>query len=219
MDIQIFIYWILGFVLFILVGAAFINGLFITTRGDKETRPDGVIIDTDEMIFYPFYKFIMQEKEPFRVYYTGPRLKELYRKISRGLPIPQVDEVGTDELYFHNGRSKDAIKIWQEQTVEFLAQEDVKAEFYLLGDAELPDDGVRHGKIRLYREYPNYRFSKYIRKPVVQCIKCMPSIWGTILFWCVELPVFGFHLVAIPVWILYCFCLSYTATFLFYRAR
>lgn len=217
MDIQIFIYWILGFVLFMLIGAAFINGIFITTRGDKETRPDGQIIDTNEMIFYPFYKFIMKEREPTRVYYTGPRLKELYRKISRGLPIPQVDEVGERELYFHNGRSKDAIKIWQEQTVEFLADEDVKAEFDF--GYTYPEGGVNQGIIRLYREYPNYRFSKYIRKPVVQCIKCMPSIWGTILFWCVELPVFGFHLVAIPVWILYCFCLSYTATFLFYRAK
>lgn len=28
-----------------------------------------------------------------------------------------------------------------------------------------------------------YRFPHYIRKPLLQCIYCMPSLWGSLIFW------------------------------------
>jgi hypothetical protein len=43
--------------------------------------------------------------------------------------------------------------------------------------------------------------NKYWAKPFFACVKCMSSAWGSITFWGTVIPVFGFHLFEIWVWI------------------
>jgi hypothetical protein len=226
-EILIFLF---AFALLLVLGAAFINGVYIVTRGDREERPDGSVVDVDDMIFYGFYKMIMKEKRAKEVvYFTGPRLMALYKQFLKLAPLPPADVVAGDHLEF---RSK---------------PEDVAAQILLTSEGDYPilesavtlwrDYGpdvasklevhmvIENSRISFYKTYKQYRYSKYIRKPLVECLKCMASFWGTVFFWPNAMVLShyfigsAFHWVMIPIWVMYCFMLAYVNTYLFYKAK
>jgi hypothetical protein len=205
--------WLLGYGLFIIFSALIINGIYITTRGEEETLPDGSKGSTNDMIFYPFYQLVTKTKGERFIFYKNEELHTLTRRILKKLPLPQPDLITEDALHYLNGRSVDALKLWSENAKEFLEGEEIKMSMALINEAIEP-----YGRIQFYKQYPIYVLPKMLRKPLIECIKCMSSIWGSLIFWPVVLKAFPFDWIMIPCWIAYCFTLSYANTFLYKRS-
>lgn len=223
MPIYEVIIWFLGYAFFVFFSAMAINGLFITTRGSRQTLPNGQSAPVNDMIFYPLYELITREKGKNAIYYSGSELRKLHRIIVRKMPLPHADEILEDALKFNNGRSSDALKLWTENTVDYLDDQEIKMETALFVPEKIegPDlSDKRYGTIRLYKEYPVYVLPRIIRKPLIECIKCMASIWGTLIYWPAVLLLFHFQFrwEMVPIWIVFCFSLSYVNTFLYHKA-
>jgi len=61
-----------------------------------------------------------------------------------------------------------------------------------------------------YKMAPKF-FKKHKDKtwtlPAYACVKCMGSVWGTITFWIIVYPLFGFHNFELILWPIDLFCL------------
>lgn len=60
-----------------------------------------------------------------------------------------------------------------------------------------------------YIEIDEYRFSKYIRKPIISCIVCMASFWGLFTYWIPAFIFFHVDLYVVLLWIVNTICLSF----------
>lgn len=230
--------WLIAYAAFLVLSAVIINGLHITTRGDEETMPDGSTEVVHAMIFHFFYRWIMRTNGTRRVYYTGTELSKLHNRIITTKPLPRAELIDLFDIKFFNGRSADALSLWNQYAVDQLDKEDIKIETELQFPTEVHREKERKelgiteeqakevvavkypiGIIRFYKEYDLYVFPVWVRKPVVDCIKCMPSVWGTLIYWTTVLIAFPFDWKMFPLWIAYCFSLSYVNTFLYSKAH
>lgn len=191
----------------LVIAAIFINGIFITTRGETVIAPDGSKRDQNAMIFYAVYKFLMKEATPEYVEYRGDQLQQLYRRLTRaqpslmavGRPKPSVE---VSSLLFETEAD---MLLWEPYVRDYLEGKEIKAKFFPT-------------QIMFYQHYTRYVFPAIVRKPTLGCIRCMPSFWGTIFFWPVMLKLLGFTWWLVPGWILFCFSLSYLCTLLYKKA-
>lgn len=157
------------FVIACLIGQAlFINGVYVAASGETTINPDGSEIDS-EMILYPINKMLHKHTNK-RVYYTGVRLQELVDSIvKKYAPIDlKPDKVG--ENYAR-------IELFERQELFRQMISKIEADFNLKID-NLQDTS----EFTFYVYAKEYAFSKYLRKPTFGCIKCMPSIWGTLSY-------------------------------------
>jgi hypothetical protein len=217
------------YVLFVFIGAAFINGIYIVTRGETEVRPDGSRVDVDDMIFYPFYKMIMQEK-PDRelIYFTGERLEDLYNRFLKMAPLPPADSINHSYVGFHS-KEQDVVQLYVTAHGEIPMPHGPVELWREYGPEVAKKLGVEiiveRKKVSFYKSYKQYRYSKYVRKPLVECLKCMASFWGTLFFWPVAIMLsryffdVTFDWAMVPAWVIYCFMLAYVNTYLFYKAK
>ena len=225
MEISTLLIYSFAFLILLLIGGMIINGIFIITRGEQEELPDGSSRPVHDMIFYGFYQFIMAEAQPPQtVYYRGHELYRLYKRMVKTMPLPACEQIQEDSIFFEKERTsvsinatvdtevtndtsvRPAVAIWREYSRDYLDENNIKAQFF-------------NERIMFYREYKRYRFSKFIRKPLVECLKCMASFWGTLIWWGAVLHFIGYDPIQVPLWILYCFALSYVNTYLFYKAK
>lgn len=196
--------WIFCFLAFLLVQALFINGVKTSMDGGTEILPNGKHKDS-EMILYPFYKWLTQMGTPAnkRIYYEGKMFKELMNKLyvvyKNIMPGQFNNELESSYLQFE--KSEDVEQMRGVANI-------IKTELNIIADF----DG-RH--VRFYKEYDNYRFGKYARKPFGQCIKCMASVYSIPLFWPAAILIFGFQWWLIPVYVLNVFCLTYVNYLIF----
>ena len=51
-------------------------------------------------------------------------------------------------------------------------------------------------------------------KPIILCSTCMPSVWGTVIFWGVKVQEASLTVLMIPAWIGVCVSASFVCTFL-----
>src|SRR6185369_1018256 len=83
--------------------------------------------------------------------------------------------------------------------------------------------GFNKTDIHLSLTYPVYRFPEWFRKPMISCVECMPSIYGSIIWWTFNLLQTGLWawtdkiLVAkLVFWVIYIISLSWINKY-FYR--
>lgn len=60
-----------------------------------------------------------------------------------------------------------------------------------------------------------YVMPAWIRKPLIGCVYCMPSFWGTIIFWLVTYLFVGMAYAYIVTWVLSIFSASFINTILY----
>lgn len=195
--------WMCCFSLLVILQALLINGIHASMAGETEIMPNGKHKDS-EMILYPFMKWLTSKLEPKKVFFEGARFRELadqlyvvYSKIMPGefdpAMVSSYIELKTDE------------QVTQMAGVSLIIRRELNIFTEVSG---------RH--IRFYKEYDNYRFSKWVRKPLGQCIKCMASVYTVIPFWAIALSVFGFQWWLIPLYVANVFIVSHLA-YLMYR--
>ncbi len=162
------LYLIVLFIVYLLPQAMVINGIFLASRGSTEKLPGGFEID-GEMIFYPLRKYL-EQSEDIRYYYLGKEYYDLLDKIYLQYSFLKfsMDQELSDDLLF----------AWKKHQSLIEQNFSVKTQ-------------ISRDNIMFYKEYPEYRFSKYVRKPLFGCIICMASFWGLFTF---LLPaLFAFH--------------------------
>lgn len=182
-----------AFLIYLLIQAIFINGVYISAAGKSETLPDGTGADS-EMILYPLYKFLSQNTEK-RIYYILPQIKlraTTFPTIAGG--VIKWDTFGP---YFYVAPTSGEINIGA-----LIAWADA----YLGAKVEYDEAGRT---VAFYKTEPQYKFSKYLRKPIITCVICMASFWSIFTFLIPVLIVFGFSFKILPIWIGNVFCLSY----------
>lgn len=205
------ILWLVAYGLLLIFSAIAINGLHITTRGEMETLPDGSTARFNDMIFYKFLQLVSKEKKKKRIYYQAEQLQKLTRTMLKKMPLPPPDSIENAYLRYNNGRGQDAVRLWQSTTIEYMDEQEIKL------DAEY--DAIElYGRVMFYKEYPVFYLPKYVRKPLLECIKCMASIWGSLIYWPIMLSLFGYHPYEFAIWIPFCFSLSWLNTFFYHKA-
>lgn len=190
--------WMLVFLAFIFLQSLMINGIKAAMDGETEVMPNGKHKDS-EMILYPFYKWLTQMADipKKRIYYEGDQFRNLleklyvvYKDIMPGMfPKENVSSyinLQTDE------------EVTQMEGVARIIKKEM--------DISTDIDG-RH--IRFYKEYDNYKFSKWVRKPFGQCIKCMASVYTLIPFWFLGIVIFGLQWWLFPLYVVNVCCVSY----------
>jgi len=205
--------WYSGLLIF---SAMVINGIYITTRGETVTAPDGTEMDRGEMVFYFFNKWLTKKKSSYFIPFKGDQLLELLFTIQK--MFPSAPSVTVDEnkyfIVFRNAGeipAKRLMDAWQLWTKDYFKSKDIVIDIRTDTETEII--------FTLSEEYPVYKYSKYIRKPIVQCIKCMASFWGTILFWLANCMVWGFDVWQLIIWIPFCFALSWVNVYLFNKVQ
>lgn len=211
MPVTEIILWLIAYGLLLIFSAIAINGLHITTRGETEILPDGSTGKINDMIFFKLLQLVSKERRKRRIYYQEEPLAKLCRTTLKKMPLQPPDSIEPSYLRYNNGRGYDAVKLWKSTAIEYLEEQDIKL------DADYDEDG-QYGRVMFYKEFPVYYLPKYIRKPLLECIKCMSSVWGSVIYWPVMISLFGFHAYLFFLWIPFCFSLSWLNTFFYHKA-
>ena len=187
MEINLLLHVVL-FIVYLFPQAMFINGAYLAAAGRSEIGPDGRVKDLSEMIFYPIRKYLEQHTKK-AIYFSGEQLRLLLEEIFNTYPALSLS--GVVEL------SQDDMIMWGKLKKNIENQFDLKIEF-------------RYEKeIVFYREYTEYRFSKWLRKPTFGCIICMASFWGVFTFLIPAGFIFKFNAIVLLLYIPNTFCLSF----------
>jgi hypothetical protein len=182
MDISLIFYSVAAALGYILLQSLFILGVRVSAIGGTEKMPDGKERDS-EMILYPILKFLHQATRN-EVYYSGDQFRQLVKKIR--LLLPGVDVNATADSLAADTRSAEGIALLRQLNT------------VLPGiDGQIEMDVAGH-EIRFYKVYEEYRFNKYLRKPVLGCHICMASYWSMLTYWVPVIYFYGFSF-----WVLY----------------
>ena len=168
----LYISHIFVFLILVLCQAFFINGISVAASGSTEILPDGTEKDS-ENILYPVRKWLYRH-DMVKVYYTHKRLEELYNKIISALSPMHLGSgrVGIRKISFF--KQDERAEIFHMATVKIESMFGVKIERHV---------GEENIDYRIFIEEKKYKLSKYLRLSTLGCIKCMPSIWGSITYW------------------------------------
>lgn len=175
------------------IGSLTVTGWYFCTRGQENTLPDGTVEKTG-MIFKSWYFFWMQKKGKKKIFYKEHELSKLIAEISSN--YPQYSFI--PHLYAFETNAPFAVvnSIAEKWHIEALVK---RAETYAF-----------------FKEIDQYKFPEFVRMPMVQCITCMASIYGSIFFWgavsLIKEPLFTWcvipWLAAVFFWVVFCFSLS-----------
>jgi hypothetical protein len=201
---------ILLFLVYLFPQALLINGIYISAYGRTDILPDGKHADS-EMILYPLYKFLNQNTAE-KIYFTGEQLLKynpMATYYKKGVIIKN-DALGAYTFVFHEEFALvDALKLW--------------ATAYLNAETEYDQHS---NTVSFYRYETVYKFSKYLRKPIITCVVCMASFWSIFTFLIPATLIFGIdsnflliiNIKIMAIWIANVFCLSYL-NYLLYKPR
>lgn len=202
MEVLTILEWLLAWGMLLFAQSVFINGIYQSSTGETKKRVDGSDEDS-EMILYPLKKFF-EKMESVAIQYKSGALLALAKRI-RG-------KYSLEELYIFN---------WEDYSVtgDGMTEEKIKQyEDSIKENLEVDIKYLPHG-IQFFKVYDEYKYSKWIRKPIIQCIKCMSSFWGALTFWPIVLFIFGFHLLEIPIFFADVFSLTYLNWILYKKAQ
>ncbi len=81
---------------------------------------------------------------------------------------------------------------------------------FCLGLRAVTDNGMIGNPIRVFfqENFPN------AGKPIVLCSTCMPSVWGTLIFWGVKVQEGNLDILMVPAWAGVCVSASFVCSFL-----
>lgn len=196
MELNYFILnWILiltAFSLLVSLQAWFINGIFICAEGETEKLPDGTYKDS-EMILYSLKKWLTKKREK-HIYYRNEEFKNLVTDLRKRFQfsLPDANTFRESEGLFIVFSEKDKSMVNQ-LMAKLEKDEGLKSDVHQM-------EANMFG-FSFYRTYQFPVYSKWVRKPIIECVKCMASFWGTLTYWPIMLWVFGFEWWQIPVWI------------------
>lgn len=173
MEVHLYGYYIFSWLMFVLAQSIVINGIKLSMDGETETMPDGTELDSP-MIFYPVQKFFMKKGPDIQRFFTGKNfllfIKDIQQKYPQLMPQFEIRSGGmwqVDHLYLTDEKAIAGFK----QMMAIVARE-MKV-YYNEVDSER--------EYVFYKVYDNYKFSRWVRMPIAQCIKCMASFWSLIL--------------------------------------
>lgn len=187
--------WVFAFIGYLFIQGFVINGIAAAASGETITLPDGTKKDSN-MILYPLQKFLLQYVDE-KIYYSGAEFKKLWdmlrHKYINIIPA-SADASSMHKIVFSSDEDAEVMK---------------KLCYVIERDHEVKSM-YHDGAFVFYKEFKKYKFSKYVRLPIIQCIKCMSSFWSLVLtFFPVMLYIFGFHWWLLPLWVINVFALSY----------
>ena len=190
--LQLFaLYWA-----WLFTASMFINGVFIITRGRTEKLPDGSDKDVGKL-FYFLLKPLLKTKV-VAMKYCKSELELVAKKIRHDFRTSikdcQVDIYGRLII-----DPKEASRVG-----------------YDLGLTILPFDNV---SFDVYKDVLVDVYPDWIKDPVLTCITCMSSIWGTMIYWLGVYFANKYGLITINTecvlaWVFFCVILSYTNTYI-----
>jgi hypothetical protein len=191
---MILLLWLVLFLVGCLAQGLFLAAICGAAAGETVKRPDGTDKDS-EMILYPFKKWLNKEEEN-KIFYQGKELAAAYKawkkKYSSIFPAHKLLEngilfVGSNDLKETHSQLENVkrfLDILEDEqgvnSVVEVAGGELIASFYLL--------------------MKQYVRSKWVRKPVLGCPKCMASYWSLITYWIPVLLIFGFDWWEVIVW-------------------
>lgn len=189
------LHWMELLGLFMVLQAFFINGVHTSMAGETETLPDGSTRDS-EMIFYPFKKWLTRKRVRW-VAYRSDELTKLIEwmgvRYAKGMPTGI--NIYSDYVEIPDPLQRELMK----QILRGLGEEKK-----ILGHWVDKDSMLVFGK---EIDYPI--LSKWIRKPLGDCIKCMASFYGSLTYWPVVLVFYGWHPWELAVWVVDVVCLAF----------
>jgi hypothetical protein len=184
--------FLVTYFLFVLFGAFIILGAFSITRGKTVTLPDGKKKDVGKL-FYPILKWFTRTRVVV-IPYDGVEL------------IKKVDELNAkyrwnlaENMHFLSKDIIDKLRIYENI------------------------DAVVLGGNKLYLELITTEdvLSDYIKDPIICCVTCMASVWGTLIYWCsvfIYMELNGVKpvgiLLLLLVWLAYMLTLAFVTTYL-----
>jgi hypothetical protein len=204
MEITKIVQYLIAWCLLLISQSIFINGVYQSATGETKKRVDGSDEDS-EMILYWLKKFFEQTKTtlvPYKDLALSNIIQELYNydKESQILLFDQI-EGGVIANTYNN---------WQ-RFLKLIPQYQANCRIKIKNNADW--------RFFIYKEYEDYKYPVWLRKPIIQCIKCMASFWGALTFWPVVLFLFGFNLIEIPIFFADMFSLAYLNWVLYLKAQ
>lgn len=184
------IHFIEAWLLYLVMQALFINAIKLGAAGDTATMPDGSVRDS-EMILYPLAKELLK-KEPVKIYYKEDALEDWLSKLLKSTNVGAFLE----KAYVFNG---DTIVLTSDENAEKLTTWIAwlnNNELYRNNHFELT--GL---DLNIYTYLDQFVYSKWLRKPIIQCIVCMSSFWGLFTFLVPMLIVNHFNLWVFPAYL------------------
>ncbi len=189
---------LIEFILYVIIQSWCINGIKASSSGTTTKNPDGTDRD-GEMILYPFFKYLTQKKI-VKLFYKSRAFHEVIKSIEAIYGDLGLDYRIATGAVSYDPTSKVALLRWKkvEESLRLQFDPDIRIEYFPLS-----------GKLFFYKENQEYRFSKWIRKPIIQCVVCMASFWGIFLFWIPAFCIYGLDPVIVPIGIGNTFCVAY----------
>ena len=186
--------WVFAYIGFLFIQSFIINGIKLSANGETKILPDGSEQDSN-MILYPLQKYLLQNK-PRKIFYAGIEFDKLWEMLKHKYMnvIPESIMINENRLSFDNDED---VEIMKKLGYVFERDHEIKWQF----DGQV---------FTFYKEFPEFKFSKYVRMPIIQCIKCMSSFWSIVLtFLPVMIYFFGLQWWLIPLGIVNIFALAY----------
>lgn len=176
MEITTIFYAVISALVYVGLQSLFIVGVGVSAKGKTDKMPNGEDYDS-EMILFPLKKFLTRS-EMRKVYFTGAYFDDLIEKIRTQIPEYDFSVSGNEISLTRNN-------------TEFVHFVNLLNERMGRIDKTI-QVGLTATGVYFYKVYEYYRFSKYLRKPIIQCPACMSSIWSIFSYWIPVLYVFGF---------------------------
>lgn len=212
---ELYFIYIIHFAISLILGGLFCIGLWNSSQGEIEVRPNGEKVTEWGMIFYPIHKFLSQTKEE-KVYYIDNELDKLIEKIK--CDFKQHGAIITDIQEVYNGIKIIGEDLNFEKTLWDSLLCDIEKKYCIKSDIE-------KGIIRFAKIYEVPIFNEYITKPLLLCYKCYASIWGTVIFILTTLFAIRVRfipkdfIVLIPMWVVYVFALVNVNIFIYKKTK
>jgi hypothetical protein len=185
------------FLVFAFIQALFINGIKAASEGTFEIMPSGKR-RYKGMIFYPVAEYLTRTKLE-KQFYSVKGYKLLIELIENKYPdfvMPTWMQYAT---FYHPNKSSSRARVMvnlQDEGERKAAEQFAK---YLLMKEGIDHVINQEGWIEFFKPVTVNIQPAILRKPIIECVKCMASFWGALTYWPVVTSVFGFHYWELPV--------------------
>lgn len=201
----------LYFSVFVAIGYIFVQSLFILgirvlAMGKTEIMPDGNNNDS-ETLLYPLFKFFTK-KSSVKVFFVGRELEKLMNNLNSMMP--------NDTLRLANQiASKDEVIVFPEKEKHKRFNEILK------NGVRKIDDNIEfeiiEGGAKFFKSYEKFRFSKYLRRAIIQCPIQMVLFWSIFSFWIPISYLYGFTIKLVFLWFINIFAVAALNSIIFSR--
>lgn len=164
--------FLLFYAMLLILSSFIINGFYSITRGRWEKNPDGSEYWTGK-IFKGYHKFLQTHTVQLVSYENEEFLKNFF--IIKGF-FDEKEFLMIDKNFFVVKRLTD---VRMPLFFSYALSKGMR-----IGVKET-DSEPRNHLFAIYKEVKVYKYPEWIRDPLGECINCMASVWGTVLwvFW------------------------------------